>query len=207
MRPFTGEATRLCAMDSLRRIICCGLAVVVLCLGPAAAALAQLDAKAVVLVATPQLRDPLFAESVVLVTRHGRSRPFGVILNRPLPSEAAESRSRFSTHIGGPVSPNEILFVLRGTAPEGRDREVLALDGGLLLGFGRRLLANLAPDVKREQDLRVYAGFSAWAFGQLEAEIARGDWRVLPYDPALILRPKVEGMWRELWMRSEAVST
>lgn len=169
---------------------------------------AQLEARAVVLVATPQLRDPLFAESVVLVTRHGRSRPFGVILNRPLALEAAPlDGERVPTHIGGPVSPHEIVFLARARAPESVARELLALDGGLLMGFGRRLLGLLGGEIARSQDLRLYAGFSAWGAGQLEAEIARGDWRVLPYDASLILRPKVEGLWRELWTRSERIST
>ncbi|HET6718638.1 MAG TPA: YqgE/AlgH family protein, partial [Rhodocyclaceae bacterium] len=45
---------------------------------------AQIDGKSILLVASTQMQDPRFKRTVILVTRHGRSPPLGVIINRPL---------------------------------------------------------------------------------------------------------------------------
>ncbi len=46
--------------------------------------------------------------------------------------------------------------------------------------------------------LRLYAGFSGWAPGQLEAELDRGGWHILPASEAVIFRKQTEGLWEEL---------
>ena len=60
-------------------------------LGVPAAPVAQERPNGVLLVAQPELTDPNFAESVVLVTRHAHGGAVGVILNRPTGRTLAEA--------------------------------------------------------------------------------------------------------------------
>jgi putative transcriptional regulator len=52
--------------------------------------------------------------------------------------------------------------------------------------------------------LRLYSGFSGWAPRQLESELARGGWHVLPASEAVIFRKETRGMWRELLEEAES---
>jgi putative transcriptional regulator len=54
---------------------------------------------------------------------------------------------------------------------------------------------------------RLYAGFSGWAPRQLEAELARDDWYVLPADADIVFRKEMEGVWEELLRRALARKT
>jgi putative transcriptional regulator len=45
------------------------------------------------------------------------------------------------------------------------------------------------------EGLRVYIGYSGWAPGQLEAEIARGSWKLAPADSSAIFDNKSERPW------------
>jgi putative transcriptional regulator len=161
-------------------------------------ALAQQEAQVMLLVARPQLKSPLFGESVVLVTRHGRSPPFGVILNRPgRPAAGAKDEARF---LGGPVQPDmrPFLVELAGTPPP----ELLSLGQNVHLGFGDKQLAALRGKEPQPRRVRRFVGFSGWAYGQLENEIARGDWALLPFDAEVLFREDVSGLWRELLQRA-----
>jgi putative AlgH/UPF0301 family transcriptional regulator len=48
------------------------------------------------------------------------------------------------------------------------------------------------------QRVRLYAGFSGWAPRQLESEMERDSWYVLPATEELVFRKDTSGMWREL---------
>jgi putative transcriptional regulator len=150
------------------------------------------------LVARPQLKSPLFGESVVLVTRHGRSPPFGVILNRPARPAANAGGDAF--FLGGPVEPDlrPFLVELAGMPPP----ELLGLGHKVYLGFGDRQLAAARAKEAQPRRLRRFVGISGWAYGQLENEIARGDWALLPFDADLLFREDVSGLWRELSQRA-----
>ncbi|TMI07023.1 MAG: YqgE/AlgH family protein [Betaproteobacteria bacterium] len=48
------------------------------------------------------------------------------------------------------------------------------------------------------QRFRLYAGFSGWAPLQLQAELARDGWYVLPASADLLFRKDTAGLWSEL---------
>lgn len=175
------------------------------------AAQGQQPTTSLLLVARPQIKDPFFAESVVLVTRHGRSRPMGVILNKPTQTrsgladgEAEKPEAGAQTlFIGGPVSPRVTVYIYKDPEagkPGGR-KDVLDLGDGLFMGMGGALAKQL---LERQPaiELKVFRGFSSWAHGQLEREISRGDWLVLPFEAELALRADVAGLWEELIARA-----
>jgi len=159
---------------------------------------AQLEAQAMLLVARPPLSSPLFGQSVVLVTRHGRSAPFGVILNRPGRAAADVADERF--YLGGPVAPRTRPFLIEmaGGAPP----DLLPLGQEVYLGFGDGRLAELSTREPRPRRIRRFVGFSGWGHGQLENEIARGDWLLLPLEADLLFREDAAGLWHELLQRA-----
>lgn len=170
--------------------------------------LAQQDATTLLLVARPHVRDPLFAQSVVLVTRHGRSRPMGVILNKPsnirfaLPSEKnQDTEPGHVLYLGGPVSPQVTIYLFRDDLPPNGGNSLLRLGGGVYLGMGREV-PNSLLERKTRSDLKAFRGFASWSHGQLEQEISRGNWLVLPFDPAIALQGETSQMWNELLARA-----
>jgi putative transcriptional regulator len=49
--------------------------------------------------------------------------------------------------------------------------------------------------------LRIFAGYAGWSAGQLEGEIARGDWYVVPGQPTDVFGEDAGHLWREVLRR------
>lgn len=168
----------------------------------AASALAQTPAGGMFLVATPQLRDPRFAETVVLVLNHGREGAIGVVVNRPtwvepealFPDVDFFRRYRGVVWFGGPVARTSALFLVRdGDVVEGEP----IVDDIHITADIDEVRENL-PFRTDERTLRVYAGYAGWGPGQLDSEISAGDWQVTPASGDLIFTPEPMSLWREV---------
>jgi putative transcriptional regulator len=48
----------------------------------------------------------------------------------------------------------------------------------------------------------VALGYAGWTAGQLEAELARGDWLAAPADPALVFDIERDRLWDEARARA-----
>ena len=175
----------------------------------AAALTAPLAAQSVgsgtLLVALPALSDPNFARTVVLVLRNDDNGALGVVLNRPtnlLPGavfpELAAGVGGYAGRLfrGGPISPTQLLLLVRGLAaatistPEVLDKVFLTIDLDSL------------PDMVRladgTNDLRLYAGHAAWVPGQLDAELRAGAWQIMPGTAELVFHTDPGRLWVEL---------
>jgi len=159
------------------------------------------------LVAKPGLLDPNFRQTVVLVTQTSEFTTVGVILNRPttlnlrqfLPGDAHSDRYRDAIFLGGPVMREAIVALFRAAeAPPAPAFHVLK---DLYLSMHpenvRRLLAGA------DNRYRLYAGFSGWAPRQLESELQRDGWYVLPADVEMVFRSNTDGLWQELVQRAQ----
>ena len=147
---------------------------------------------AILLVARPELADPNFRETVVLVTQASDASTVGVILNRPTPRKHAKSGKAIG--VGGPVAPGALVALFRSPAkPEGPSFHVLK---GVYLSMQPATLDALSA--RPAGDYRLYAGFSGWAPRQLESEMVRDSWYILPASESVIFRDDVRGLWREL---------
>ncbi|HEX4214143.1 MAG TPA: YqgE/AlgH family protein [Candidatus Dormibacteraeota bacterium] len=157
------------------------------------------------LVATPQLGDPNFVRTVLLVVQHRDEGAVGVVLNRPsevaieqvLPNWAGLASGPQVVFRGGPVSPEAALCLARvsgGEEPMGwKCLEVPGLEDLGLVDLD-------APPVMlayKLAGLRVFAGYAGWDAGQLENEIGDGSWYLLP---AIAADPFSEDP-RALWQR------
>ena len=187
--------------------ICCWLP---LTIAPLAGAQNPADG-AILLVASPELRDPNFAQTVVLVLFPEEGGPLGVILNRQTRMTLAEAfgdepqlRQRpEKVYFGGPVRINALMFLFRsGDTPR---NALPVLDDLYFSGDGSLLDEVLAR--KKGTVERFFVGCSGWAPAQLDAEIAQGGWYVLPADLDTILKADPKTMWRLLLGRATAVKT
>ena len=161
-------------------------------------------ANGVLLVAKPDLLDPNFRETVVLITQPvANGGPLGVILNRPLDARLSEAwpdagavPEQFDRlYRGGPVAPNKIIFLVRSR--ERIDSGLRVLDDVYLSGDPDLLKKIVAAEVK-VGSLRAYAGYAGWAPRQLQAEITAGGWYLVPADADTIFAKDVAVMWPEL---------
>ena len=130
------------------------------------------------LVATPQLEDPNFRRSVVLMIEHGFEGSLGVVLNRPsttsldgvLPGWALTTGSPSRIFSGGPVQPDALLALApTSTAWVGSTQvteQIAMLD----------LEADIDTDQIDATSVRYFIGYSGWSHGQLGFEIEEGAW-------------------------------
>jgi putative transcriptional regulator len=155
---------------------------------------------AILLVARSELPDSNFADSVVLVMNNLAPAPVGIIVNRPTPIPVSHlfpelkwlAQLHDKLYFGGPVELESVWFLFRATtAPE---HAVQACDG-VYLSASRELLLKLLARDKPMDGLRIFIGHSGWAPGQLEAEIAHGDWGLQRAGPGAIFNHKSQHPW------------
>jgi putative transcriptional regulator len=161
----------------------------------------KLSSESFLLVASPRTTDTRFSKTVVLVTRHGNTGPIGIIINRPqnatldkiFPGNSAAKD--FHLFYGGPMFPKQISYLVRGAdAMEG----ALTISGNIYLAYDPSTLGELLNGKRRHKGVRVVHGMASWAPGQLENEIKRGGWFVIPLDEAVIFEYPTDDMWQEL---------
>jgi len=190
-------------------------ALIAVCFGGAEAASGQETALAngVFLVAKPELLDPNFRETVLLITQpQVGGGPIGVIVNRPLtarlskvlPGAGPVPEEFDQLHRGGPVARNQLLFLVRTSQPLEGSLQVLA---DVYLSSNRELMAEIVRGATPVTAFRAYAGYAGWAPGQLQNEIARGGWYVTPADADTIFAADPAAMWRDLVKRLSTRST
>lgn len=170
------------------------------------AAGAAVPAASIMLVASSGMKDPRFAQTVVVVTRHGRSPPIGVIVNRPTSATVGqlfpnlpEAELSRPLYFGGPVATDQITFLFRSR--QGSD-DAIAVGPSTHLGRSGATLRKLLRGEHPHAGMFVFVGYAGWAFGQLEKEIERGDWFVLPVDEKAIFEMAPDTLWRELHRRA-----
>jgi putative transcriptional regulator len=159
------------------------------------------------LIARPDLEDPNFRQTVVLVTQARDYSTVGVIINRPLElklerllrDDPLGSRYRDAVFFGGPVMPQVIVALFRSeSAPQAPAFHVLK---GLYLSLHPQNLRRLLEGSGTRY--RLYSGFAGWAPRQLQSEMQRNGWYVLPADLETIFRKNMDGVWQELVQRAE----
>ncbi len=187
--------------------------VIALLYGPSAQAVDIGVANGVFLVAKPDMLDPNFRETVVLITEPiVGGGPIGVIVNRPLAARVSEAlpgagkvpEQYDQVYAGGPVARNQMLFLVRTAAQPARSLRVLA---DVYLSGDRELLAQILRGEVKADAFRAYAGYAGWAPGQLENEISRGGWHVVQADADTIFAADASTVWPALIRRVGTRST
>jgi putative transcriptional regulator len=133
------------------------------------------------LVASPQLLDPNFARSLVLLIEHNDEGALGVVVNRPVGKTlqelwrevgSAPCHSRQPVYLGGPV-PGPLMAL--------HNRPALAEvqpAPGVYFAAKKQHLDTLV--LSEKPAYKIFLGHAGWGAGQLESEIEQGAWRSLP---------------------------
>ncbi len=166
------------------------------------------------LISSLGLEDPTFARTVVLILQHVPDElTLGVIINRPLgdraklyPSEELDSiaegmeidesatRSELF-YQGGPVEPGSLIFLHRVEHLKGETTPIIA---GLFAGGDLDALRVYTAESEDEGPfVRFYLGYSEWAPGQLESEIALGAWILAPGSTDLVFSDSPDSVWQQ----------
>ena len=140
------------------------------------------------LVSMPQLVDPNFNRTVVLLCKHTPEAAFGLVVNRPLVTTGCD----LDVWVGGPVE-QERSFVLAGGDSYQEESPVPIVDG-LYLSTSPDLLQRLL-EPNPPANARLIMGYSGWGPGQLEAELNASAWLIGDIDRELIFNTPAERMW------------
>ena len=152
------------------------------------------------LLSMPQLQDPNFTRTVVLLCDYIPEGAFGLVLNRPTDMPASSmvrleppvvARNTLPLHIGGPVEPERgwILLAEPPLVPEFR-----TIQEGLYLSTSPELLRQVLESSPAPR-ARVLAGYAGWGPGQLDAELAQSAWLMADLDLDLVFDTDSAVMW------------
>jgi putative transcriptional regulator len=160
----------------------------------------------VLLIAMPQVLDPFFHRSVVLLIHNDDEGSFGLITNRSTGIKVSEILSGMEiawgggdevAYFGGPVQPQ--MGTLMFDAEAVAERGAAADETSSLVAPGVRLTQNVVDlgfmAESPPERLRLYLGYAGWGGGQLVEEILRNDWLIAPVDDGLIFTDDPESVW------------
>ena len=155
------------------------------------------------LVASPRMGDPRFARTVIYMVSHDKDGALGLVVNKAYGSGPMEKflkgfnidpgqiKGDIRLHYGGPVEPAAGL-VLHTADYRGPGTRVVNATMALTTGMG--VLKAIAEGHGPRHSLFAL-GYSGWGPGQLEGEIARGDWFSAPADEDLIFDDDLKTKW------------
>ena len=156
------------------------------------------------LVATQQMRDPRFVETVIYIVEHDGNGAFGLIVNQPhAEGPISALLDKFDLkhndvlgdiilHYGGPVDSG-MAFILH--SPEYIIEGTLVIDELVALTSKPKVLRDIGIGKGPRRSLLAF-GYSGWGPGQLEGEVRRGDWLIINVDPEIIFGPNPDAKWR-----------
>jgi putative transcriptional regulator len=153
------------------------------------------------LVSSPALHDPNFRKTVVLIAHHDDDGALGLVLSRPsevaasdaVPSLVGLPGSGDPVFVGGPVQPDAFMVLAEF---DDVDQAAAPIMGGL--GF---MPAESEPDDLAIRRMRLFAGYSGWGIGQLEAELDEASWIVVDAETDDAFADDPDVLWRTVLHR------
>jgi len=163
------------------------------------------------LIAMPGLMDESFNRSVVYMCEHSDRGALGLIINKPSTLSMQDLFEKVELNLGrtdlieipvfqgGPVHTergfvlHEPLSVLQTTSetPEATYASTLSIPGGLEMTTSKDVLEALSTGAGPKRVL-ITLGYSAWAQGQLESELAENSWLTVEADTQVIFETPIE---------------
>jgi putative transcriptional regulator len=150
------------------------------------------------LIASSDLPDPNFAKTVVLIVEHDSKGALGIVLNRPSQYQLADIWEKVCDEecdgeeplgLGGPITGP--LMAIHTQMPLS-DSQILP---GVYFSTDKQNLLELVRE--NRPSYRIFSGYAGWAGGQLDGELARGDWLTAPATEELIFETG-EDLWAKM---------
>lgn len=156
-------------------------------------------AKGKLLVATEVIGGDIFVRTVILLLHYDKTGAAGLVVNRPTEVRPEEllPDDEFSDYDGaiywgGPVQMNSIRALLRTDKPSGLAEKII---GSVYLVPFDDALKDAIRDASR---VRLFIGYAGWAPGQLDHELARGSWHVMPASDDVVFAKDPGTIWKRL---------
>jgi len=194
-----------------RRSLLFSMAITALCGGVMASAQSTREGDlgiGKILVASRDLSDPAFAESVILLIHYDEGGTVGLMVNRR--TEVPISRALRDLKVGGdrsdpvyrggPVESSNVLALLRARV---QPDDAAPVFGDVYLVSTKALLGTTLAKGAGPDEFRVYLGYCGWSRGQLEREVRQGAWQIFNRNADLVFDPDPKSLWRRLMSRSD----
>lgn len=159
----------------------------------------------VMLVAMPQIVDPFFWHSVVLLIEYTNEGSLGIVINRPTELKVADVLHELEipwtgdpediVNLGGPVQP-QLGSVLYRAGENGTDEASAEIIDGLCVSQNLETLRRIAGALPLE--VKLVLGYAGWSAGQLDDELQRHDWLIAPVDVDQVFAPDPENVWERV---------
>ncbi len=156
------------------------------------------------LIATPAIKDPIFASSLIYMCEHSKQGSMGLVVNhetsqvlddvfRQLEIDCNdEDIKNQPVYIGGPVQLEQ-GFVLHSSGDDWQNS--VEVSNGIHLTSSLDILQAIARG-RGPGDYLVMLGFSGWASGQLESELQQNSWLTSACDADLLFHEKPADKWQ-----------
>jgi putative transcriptional regulator len=157
------------------------------------------------LIAAPDMGDPRFAHTVILMVHHDRNGAFGLIVNRPVEDEplarllddlGQESKGVSGTikiFLGGPVE-TQLGFVLHSV--EYHRADTVAVDDKVAVTTSPEVLRDIAAEHGPQKFIFAF-GYAGWGPGQLENEMKLQAWFTAPDELKLLFDDDRAKLWQD----------
>ncbi len=165
---------------------------------------------AVILVASPALRDADYRQAVVITVPIENGGHIGVIVNRPtrrtlsslFPEHQPSKKVTEPVFVGGPMSRGALVAVVKsGKEPA---KGTIELTKDMYLAMTVNVVDHIIEDTPN--DARYYVGYIVWRPGELRREIDRKVWSVVNASPDVVFRKDTSGLWEELSRLARAIT-
>jgi len=158
--------------------------------------------KPLMLLATPELADPVFGQTVLLTAPLREGARIGVILNRPtehpmqtlFPDHKVLNQIKDNVYYGGPMLPEVMVVLVRTDKDPGQG--ALKVGNGLFLAISAPLIEKIMQE--NPSTARCYVGSVIWQAGELDEQIKAGAWAVVQPDTEMIFSRNPENLWESL---------
>jgi putative transcriptional regulator len=157
------------------------------------------------LVATPEMSDPRFRQTVILMAQHNPDGALGVVINRPLKEvpvaklldalgvDSKGINGSVRVFAGGPVEPDVGLII---HTADYKGRGTIDIDGHVAMTANPEVLRDIGRRKGPKQSFMAF-GYAGWGPGQLENELTLGGWFTFPEEPKLVFDFDRDKLWDE----------
>jgi putative transcriptional regulator len=161
------------------------------------------------LIATPSIKDPLFASSIVYMCEHSEQGSMGLVINHQTTQQLHDVFEQLNiecndedirqqpVYIGGPVQLEQGFILHRATGHSAADewQKTTEVSDGIYLTISADILQAIA-DRKGPEDYLVILGFSGWESGQLESELQENSWLTSSSSAELLFHQNSDDKWQ-----------